>query len=608
MGVQEYMIAEVPSVAGRCTGRSFGRGTAGRRAVTEQPGYAGDDGDYLGGGAGDDLLYGGAGAESLDGQWGHDTLWGGGGGDSLEGGDDNDTIYVQDGDTALGGWGDDTFHVLGTGECVVDGGWYEYDTAFLPFGHNAALTSIEDENVAPDRHVLAAGPSTPPQERFIDEEEEYELEGYPFEGYGAVYELTLDAFAGVTQWLVDWNDGTEPEIVAGAQAAVYHVYASPPQGPIWASVVYESETYWANAVYPAIVPMAPTSLSATGAYGENADLVRLTWENGSDIAQGFQVAYAPHDSGQWTIAAYVAATAQAWILAIPLESAALYDFRVSAYCNTTLSDALVASCTAPACTGLPVADGWQEQPGSKPQLETNKEINVDGTVGVVTVRTKIEAVRMEDGKLADFIASGIAMKFAWTQGNGPYHWVQFIKVTSAAPAPAPGVLYGAKELHGEYMYKLGDAYCDVPPNAEDAYYDMWFSSIRHPGVSVEILDQPTSYAAAVDQNGRLVPGPNNGRLAITILPEFDAFLVDANRAYWHVHWRWIRDPQNPNVHTVVVDVSEPVVNPGNGWGGLSGLALLALTPVEEIHAGFVETTETGAFTTAHIVPFPLSRE
>lgn len=70
----------------------------------------------MGGGNGEDHIYGGAGNDGLDRQNGNDTLVDTSGADSMSGNLGNDSINVQDGvggDTANGGLGSDT--------CTVDG-------------------------------------------------------------------------------------------------------------------------------------------------------------------------------------------------------------------------------------------------------------------------------------------------------------------------------------------------------------------------------------------------------------------------------------------------------------------------------------------------------
>jgi Ca2+-binding RTX toxin-like protein len=84
------------------------------------------DGDYLGGGSGNDTLIGGAAADQLYGEDGNDTLTGGDGDDSLDGGlgndllrggAGNDTLFFINGglDTLEGGDGDDNFFYSGVG-------------------------------------------------------------------------------------------------------------------------------------------------------------------------------------------------------------------------------------------------------------------------------------------------------------------------------------------------------------------------------------------------------------------------------------------------------------------------------------------------------------
>ena len=69
--------------------------------------------DFLGGGDGDDFLYGGSGVDTLEGGRGNDTLYGNEGADDLIGGFGTDTLF--------GGSGDDSF-VGGSGKDTIFGG------------------------------------------------------------------------------------------------------------------------------------------------------------------------------------------------------------------------------------------------------------------------------------------------------------------------------------------------------------------------------------------------------------------------------------------------------------------------------------------------------
>jgi Ca2+-binding RTX toxin-like protein len=105
-----------------------------------------DESDFLGGGFGDDTIFGEIGNDSLWGDEGNDLLFGGVGGDWLRGGvgndtldgqDDNDLIWGFDGaDLLLGGGGDDTLE----GEAGADTlyGWLGNDV-ILGGGDNDAL-------------------------------------------------------------------------------------------------------------------------------------------------------------------------------------------------------------------------------------------------------------------------------------------------------------------------------------------------------------------------------------------------------------------------------------------------------------------------------------
>ena len=74
--------------------------------------YGGEDGDELNGGAGNDLLYGGVDDDELNGDIDHDTLYGGVGKDELNGGAGSDLLK--------GGVGDDQFYG-GSGKDVLHG-------------------------------------------------------------------------------------------------------------------------------------------------------------------------------------------------------------------------------------------------------------------------------------------------------------------------------------------------------------------------------------------------------------------------------------------------------------------------------------------------------
>jgi Ca2+-binding RTX toxin-like protein len=70
--------------------------------------HAGDSGDTLSGGAGNDEVNGGAGSDTLDGREGNDVVGGGAGNDSVAGNDGNDELIGGAGsDTLIGGDGDD---------------------------------------------------------------------------------------------------------------------------------------------------------------------------------------------------------------------------------------------------------------------------------------------------------------------------------------------------------------------------------------------------------------------------------------------------------------------------------------------------------------------
>jgi Ca2+-binding RTX toxin-like protein len=77
--------------------------------------------DKLGGGGGDDLLFGGLDADSLYGNTGKDWLNGDEGNDTLQGGGDSDTLDGGTGnDMLIGEGGDDTYVVDSTGDIVME--------------------------------------------------------------------------------------------------------------------------------------------------------------------------------------------------------------------------------------------------------------------------------------------------------------------------------------------------------------------------------------------------------------------------------------------------------------------------------------------------------
>jgi Ca2+-binding RTX toxin-like protein len=99
----------------------FGSGSVYGGALTA---YAGDLGDSLVGGLGDDALYGGAGNDSIEGREGNDALDGGAGNDTLGGHGGNDTVTGGAGaDSMSGSDGDDVFHADdGEADTGINGG------------------------------------------------------------------------------------------------------------------------------------------------------------------------------------------------------------------------------------------------------------------------------------------------------------------------------------------------------------------------------------------------------------------------------------------------------------------------------------------------------
>lgn len=86
------------------------------QTITVRTGGAGATADVMGGGTGDDILFGQGGADTLNGNGGDDLLYGGNGADTLNGGADNDTLVGGAGaDRLNGGAGDDTV-IWGVGD------------------------------------------------------------------------------------------------------------------------------------------------------------------------------------------------------------------------------------------------------------------------------------------------------------------------------------------------------------------------------------------------------------------------------------------------------------------------------------------------------------
>ncbi len=83
------------------------------RHGTSRSEYSSSRSGDIGGGWGDDTLFGYGGGDHIDGSWGNDVIYGGDGGDHFTGGHGDDTLYGYDGEDHLkGGWGDD----------ILDGG------------------------------------------------------------------------------------------------------------------------------------------------------------------------------------------------------------------------------------------------------------------------------------------------------------------------------------------------------------------------------------------------------------------------------------------------------------------------------------------------------
>ncbi|MCC5985018.1 MAG: hypothetical protein JJU42_11695 [Rhodobacteraceae bacterium] len=107
---------------------------------------AGENGETLRGGPGDDLLTGGAGADTLLGGPGDDLLRANGAGDTLNGGDGDDVLIGGPGDDVLiGGWGDDVL-IAGGGSNTLMGG-----------AGNDLLVGAIDPEAAPGQNFLNGG-------------------------------------------------------------------------------------------------------------------------------------------------------------------------------------------------------------------------------------------------------------------------------------------------------------------------------------------------------------------------------------------------------------------------------------------------------------------
>jgi Ca2+-binding RTX toxin-like protein len=118
------------------------------------------DGDYLAGGAGDDVLYGYGGSDildggnnndTLDGGAGHDNLRGQSGNDQLIGGAGNDALYGHDGtDTLDGGAGSDFLWGGEGGDTYLFGRSSESDTVFETDLTGSAIDTVQlDAGILP---------------------------------------------------------------------------------------------------------------------------------------------------------------------------------------------------------------------------------------------------------------------------------------------------------------------------------------------------------------------------------------------------------------------------------------------------------------------------
>ncbi|WP_279676583.1 C2 family cysteine protease [Aeoliella straminimaris] len=121
-------------------------------------GYGGDDEVYnhtnipmtANGGAGNDLLSGGGGNDTLNGNAGNDRLWGNGGNNSLNGGSGDDALYAGAGSDSLhGGSDNDVLVSIGGGLAILAGGTgtdgYWIDTSEVV--SDASSTEIDAGNI-----------------------------------------------------------------------------------------------------------------------------------------------------------------------------------------------------------------------------------------------------------------------------------------------------------------------------------------------------------------------------------------------------------------------------------------------------------------------------
>ena len=108
--------------------------------------YAGDLGDTLRGGLGDDEVYGGAGADTLEGREANDLLVGNGGNDSLAGGVGDDTMIGGAGsDSFAGSDGNDMIRADDDEADATISGGAGIDTAYYDAGLDANPGAVENK-------------------------------------------------------------------------------------------------------------------------------------------------------------------------------------------------------------------------------------------------------------------------------------------------------------------------------------------------------------------------------------------------------------------------------------------------------------------------------
>jgi Ca2+-binding RTX toxin-like protein len=107
---------------------------------------AGDGGDTLRGGLGDDDLFGGEGADTLEGREGNDTMTGAGGADMLSGSVGDDTLTGGSGaDTFAGSDGNDTMHADDDAADTTISGGAGIDTAYYDLGLDPNPGAVENK-------------------------------------------------------------------------------------------------------------------------------------------------------------------------------------------------------------------------------------------------------------------------------------------------------------------------------------------------------------------------------------------------------------------------------------------------------------------------------